>query len=117
MRIVGLAFITVSALLLSNCGGGGGGKGNNISDSSTVTLHWTAPSTRMDGSYLSLSELSGYRLYYGESINDRNILIDIGDNSITEYTLTREQDSALYYTVTAYDTLGIESDHSNAALK
>lgn len=114
MRITFFTFIAISTLLLSGCGGGGGGGGGN---NSTIKLNWTIPSTRMDGSHLPLSELSGYRIYYGTTIDNRNILIDIEDNTITEYSISREQDSAAFYTVTAYDTLGVESDHSNAILK
>ena len=61
-------------LAMISCGGGGGGSesssGNTTSNeetpnsTTTVTLNWSAPTQRLDGSDLSADEISGYVIIF-----------------------------------------------------
>jgi hypothetical protein len=84
---------------------------------SSTTLNWVAPSTREDGSVLSISEIDGYRIYMGDSESTLAVVVDINDYSITEYTLTEIPEGNHYFAVTAYDLTGSESGKSNIILK
>jgi hypothetical protein len=83
----------------------------------SASLDWAAPSTREDGTALSLSEIDGYRIYMGDSASSLVAVMDINDYSITEYTLTGIQQGDHYFAVTAYDKAGSESGLSNIILK
>lgn len=55
------------ALALCACGGGGDGNGGSapVQGGATLVVGWIAPSTRNDGTPLSMSEIAGYRLHFG----------------------------------------------------
>ncbi len=82
----------------------------------STTLMWTAPSTRSDGTALPLSEISGYRIYMGDSETSLAPVMDINDHSVTEYTLTDLTAGSYYFGITAYDVGGNESGLSNIIL-
>ncbi len=84
---------------------------------STTTLSWIAPSTRTDGSPLSLSEIDGYRIYMGDSETALALLMDINDQTLTQYTVTDLSSGTYYFSVTAYDMDGNESGNSNIVMK
>lgn len=70
---------------------------------SAVTLAWD-PSTSPD--------IGGYRLYYGTNSRTYNVAIDVGN--VTTNTVTTLATNVLYFfSVTAYNTVGLESDFSN----
>jgi hypothetical protein len=76
-------------------------------------LSWIAPTTRSDSSYLPANELMGYRIYYGTSSSNLSVLVDLNDESITEYTVDTLPSGNYYFAVTAYDMDGNESGLSN----
>ncbi|MEN8130806.1 MAG: fibronectin type III domain-containing protein [Pseudomonadota bacterium] len=82
-----------------------------------VNLSWTAPTTRTDGETLTLSELEGYRIYYGTESDDLIPLVDLNDSSITSYSITDLRPGIYYFAVTAYDYEGLESGFSEIASK
>lgn len=112
-----LILAILTATMLSACGGGsGGGTGDNrdnTGNTGIASLSWTAPSSRTDNSYLPMTELQGYRIYYGTSANDLSMLVDLNDNTITEYTVTDLATGSYFFSVTAYDSNGLESGRSN----
>lgn len=74
-----------------------------------ATLAWNAPSTNMDGS--PLTDLAGYKIYYGVSPGVYIASIDVGNN--TTYQVGNLTVGATYYfTVTAYNASGHESDYA-----
>ena len=128
-----LALFTIISILTVACGGGN----SALSDSSqtsgsasgtpaptpspggttaTVTLKWTAPSTRSDNTAVSMSEISGYRLYYGNSATNTPYYVNISGGSATQYTLTLPSGS-YYFRISAIDTQGYEGLRSAAAQK
>ncbi len=88
-----------------------------VATTGSATLKWTAPSTRSDGTALSLSEIDGYRIYMGDTSSDLVPVMDINDGSISQYTLDDIDTGNHYFSVTAYDTEGSESAQSNVIMK
>ena len=76
---------------------------------SSIAISWTAPTTRADGTTLSLSELEGYRIYLGSDSENLTPVVDLADSSINSYTLTGLVPGTYYISVTAYDYDGLES--------
>ena len=75
----------------------------NVIELAQVTHEWD-PNTEPD--------LAGYKLYYGTSSGNYPNVIDVG-NQVT-YTVTGLIPGETYYfSVTAYNTSGYESDYSN----
>jgi hypothetical protein len=109
----------VLALLLAGCGGGsgggsssgtsGGGGGTGGTDG-VLNLSWVAPTTNADGT--ELTDLAGYKVYYGTSTGNYGTTPTDAGN-VTTYTLTGLTKGTTYYiAVTAYDTSDNESDKS-----
>ncbi|MBI1425343.1 MAG: hypothetical protein GC149_18040 [Gammaproteobacteria bacterium] len=128
-----LALFTIISILTIGCGGGNsalsdssqtaGGSGGSSTPApapggttATVTLKWTAPSTRSDNTAVSLSEISGYRLYYGNSATNTPYYVNISGGASTQYTLTLPSGS-YYFRISAIDTQGYEGLRSAAAQK
>ena len=83
----------------------------------TASLSWTAPVDNSDGSPLELSDIGGYRIYYGTSSDNLSLVEDISDSSITEETFTSLPQGTHYFSVTVYNTAGVESEFSNIVSK
>lgn len=80
----------------------------------TATLSWNPPTTNVDGT--PLTDLAGYRIYYGTSTGNYTQNINVGN--VTTYQLASLTDGYTYYfAITAYDTLGNESAYSNEISK
>ncbi len=87
---------------------------NEVMPTASVTLSWVAPAAREDNSPLSLSEIAGYRIYYGVAPGQYDNSVDTGDGSTEGYTLTGLAPGKTYYlVVTSYDTSGRESAYSS----
>lgn len=72
-----------------------------------VSLTWGVPTTNTDGS--PLTDLAGYKIYYGIASGNHSTTINVGN--VTTYTITGLTDGVTYYfTGTAYNTQGAESD-------
>lgn len=76
-------------------------------------LSWDAPTTNVDGT--PLTDLAGYKVYYGQSSGIYNIPIDVGN--VLTYKIENLGEAIWYFVVTAYDTSGNESDYSNEVSK
>jgi hypothetical protein len=81
-------------------------------DTYSVTLEWDAPTTDAVGR--PLEDLSGYRLYYRESGSaaGSETMIELGAQ--TRVTVSGLAAGNYLFAVTALDTLGNESDLSDA---
>ncbi|HTN42830.1 MAG TPA: fibronectin type III domain-containing protein, partial [Nitrospiria bacterium] len=78
-----------------------------------ASLTWNAPTTNTDGS--PLTDLAGFKVYYGTSSGIYSTTIDAGNQ--TTYTVTGLGTGTFYFTVTAYDSSGNESGFSNEGSK
>ena len=117
-RISSLTLVILISIILTACGGGSSdATSDSRTTSSSVVLSWTAPSSRADNSYLPLSELQGYRVYYGTSEDDLSMLVDLNDDTITEYSVDNLPSGSYYFAITAYDLDGMESGLSNVVNK
>lgn len=77
-----------------------------------IDLSWTAPAERENNTPLSLSEIAGYRLYYGTKQGDYLNEINIEDGSAETYALTDLPKGTYYFVITTYDSEGRESRYS-----
>lgn len=78
---------------------------------SDVNLSWVAPSEREDNSGLSLSEIAGYKIYYGTSKGTYPIEISVNDRTMDARTLNLAQ-GTYYFVMTTLDMDGRESKYS-----
>jgi hypothetical protein len=92
--------------------GGSGTSGGGIVQGAAISLSWTAPYEREDGTPISMSEIAGYRVYYGTSQGDYSEGVDITDSSTMQVTLNNVPSGTYYIVVTTYDIDGVESAYS-----
>jgi hypothetical protein len=83
----------------------------------TTQISWTIPTTRILGDALSMSELSGYRVYYGSAPGNYPDSILIEDAQQTSADITLESNQTYYFIVRAIDTDGFESPESNVVTR
>jgi hypothetical protein len=76
------------------------------------TLNWTAPTTRADGAPLSLSDIDGYRIYYGNTSRNYTATLDVPDGSAQSASVTGIPAGVYYLVMTTYDNAGLESQYS-----
>ncbi|MEO0576828.1 MAG: putative Ig domain-containing protein [Pseudomonadota bacterium] len=77
----------------------------------TATVMITAPTQNTDGS--PLTDLAGYRIYYGQPANLYANRIEIDNPGITTYVVENLTPADYQFVVTAYNTSGFESDPSD----
>jgi hypothetical protein len=138
-------FAVILAVQLVACGGGGGDtssgassgsvsasgitpvssttSANNTSNTatakgaSTLTLSWVAPVTRADGTPLSLAEIDGFNIYFGDSHGNYPNHVNVNDGSAQTITLENVPVGTYYIVMTTYDVNGIESRYSAVVKK
>lgn len=114
-------------------GSGSGSMSSSASTSSTITasssdlssadatgslsLSWVAPVARADGTPLSLSDIDGYRIYFGTSTGSYPNQIDLTDATAQAATITDLPAGTYYLVMTTYDVSGLESAYSSMATK
>jgi hypothetical protein len=134
-RVSLFSLLLALSLAMAGCGGGGGGagsttdaggstggtaadggsstNGNTTEGSATVTLSWSAPTQRADGSPIAMSEIGGYRIYYGTRSGNYVSDVRIDDPYTTTYTINGLAAGSEYYlAMAAYDSQGLESSLS-----
>ena len=77
----------------------------------TATLSWTAPGTRVDGTSIALSEIQEYQIRYGKDPEnlDQNVTAPADTTSLTVEGLDA---GAWYFTIQVVDTNGLASQPS-----
>lgn len=83
--------------------------------SGSATLSWTLPTSNVDGS--TVTDLAGYRIYYGPSTTSLTQTIDISDPTLLAYTINNLASGTWYFGVTAYTSSGSQSALSNLGSK
>ena len=79
-----------------------------------LQLSWVAPSENVDGS--PLTDLAGYKIYYGTQAQNYPNSTDVNDANATQFELTVAV-GTYYVTMTALDADGNESVYSNEVIK
>lgn len=80
-----------------------------------VTLSWSAPSQNTDGS--ALTNLRGYRIYYGRSATTLDQTIVIDTTGITSRVIDSLTPATWYFSMTSVNTSGVESARTNVVSK
>jgi hypothetical protein len=83
--------------------------------SGNATLSWEAPTTDTNGA--PLTDLVGYRVYYGTSANDLTDTIQLTSVGIQTYVIDNLAPGTWYFAVAAVASTGVESALSNVVSK
>ena len=81
----------------------------------SVTLSWSAPLSNTDGS--TLTDLAGFRIYYGIEEGVYTEQINIDNPSISTYVVDGLLPDTYYFVATSLNSSGAESTYSNVAVK
>jgi hypothetical protein len=77
----------------------------------SVTLSWVPPLENEDGS--ALTDLAGYKIRYGQASGTYETQINVGSVGLTTWIVDGLVPSTYFFTVTAYNAKGTESNFSN----
>ena len=77
----------------------------------SVTLQWQPPTENTDGT--PLTDLAGYRIYYGVDPAELSSLIELPNPGLTTYVVEELTPSTWYFAMTSVNDQGQESDLSN----
>jgi hypothetical protein len=81
----------------------------------SATLTWTPPTTNTDGS--PLSNLAGYRVYWGTSQSNLSNSVALSNPGLSSYVVDQLTPATWYFALTAVNSAGAESTRSNVASK
>ena len=81
----------------------------------SVTLSWTAPTTREDGT--PLTDLAGFRIRYGRMSGIYDYEITIDNPGVLTYVVEGLKPGTWYFVLSAFDSSGLESNFSNEVKK
>ena len=85
------------------------------SGNGTATLSWEAPTTTTSGS--ALTDLAGYRIYYGISASDLSQSIQLNTVGVQTYVIDNLGSGTWYFAIKAVTTVGVESALSDIVSK
>ena len=77
----------------------------------SVTLQWQPPTENTDGT--PLTDLAGYRIYYGVDPANLSDLIELPNPGLTTYVVEQLAPNTWYFAMTSVNDRGQESDLSN----
>ena len=89
------------------------GCGATTDTSARVTLSWVAPALNEDDT--PLTDLAGYHVYYGESAGSYTDSVSVGIYPAVSID-NLGPGKTFYFSVTAFDLNGNESDYSNEVM-
>lgn len=76
-----------------------------------MQVSWSAPTANTDGS--ALTNLAGYRVYYGTSPGTLNKSVDVPNAGATDFLVQGLSTGTWYFAVAAYTNTGLESGYSH----
>jgi hypothetical protein len=79
----------------------------------SVSVQWVAPTENTNGT--ALTNLAGYRIYYGTSASSMTQTAQIANPTINTYLLANLTPATWYFEVKAYTTANVESSASPVA--
>ena len=80
-----------------------------------ASLSWGSPGQNTDGT--ALTDLVGYRIYYGSTASDLSQVAQVTDPLATSFTVTDLVSGTWYFALTAVNSEGVESERSAVASK
>jgi hypothetical protein len=81
----------------------------------SATLSWTPPTQNADGS--ALTDLAGYRIYYGRNRDNLTRVIELSNPGLTRYVIENLTQARWFFTMTSVNSSGVESSRSATASK
>jgi hypothetical protein len=81
----------------------------------SATLDWVAPTENTNGT--PLTNLAGYRIYYGTSATALTQTVQIANPNTVTYEVTNLSPGTWYFSVRSYTTASVESNASAVASK
>ena len=81
----------------------------------TATLSWQAPTTNTDGE--ALTDLAGYRIYYGTNVSDLTASIPLTGVGLQTYVIDNLGPGTWYFAIKAVTSTGVESALSDVVSK
>ena len=115
-RLTTKIFILFIVLQMSACSteesSTAAGQNSGTSAATDIKLSWIPPAEREDNSPIQMSEIAGYKVYYGtaEGLYPSSVLINDGYSE--GYTFTNLPIDTYYFVITTLDTEGRESQYS-----
>jgi len=118
-----LVYITF-IFYLGGCAEGGGGSSNGDSSpgfnvertgNGAALVSWTPPTENTDNS--ALTDLAGFKIYYGNNPGDYDKTITIDNPGLTSYMVENLATSDWYFVMTAFNISGVESSYSAEVYK
>jgi hypothetical protein len=89
---------------------------NSVGTSSgSATLSWTPPTSNSNGT--TLTNLAGYRIYYGTSPSSLTRTVTLSNAGLTRYVISDLSAATWYFSIRAYTSSGSESTNSNTVSK
>lgn len=85
------------------------------STTGAADVNWLPPTSKEDGTVLT--NLAGFRIYYGTSSSALEQMIDVANPGLTSYVIENLAAATWHFGVRAYTTDGVESALSNIASK
>lgn len=83
----------------------------------TANLAWAAPTSRVNGKPLQISEIKGYEIYYTSDDLSQGKTIPITGGTSTRYALTSLKAGTYHFAISAIDTKGLKSSLSPVVSK
>lgn len=81
----------------------------------SATLSWTPPTRNTNGT--TLTNLAGYRIYYGTSPSTLTRTVTLSNAGLTRYVISDLSAATWYFSIRAYTSTGTESTNSNTVSK
>jgi hypothetical protein len=114
-----LALLSVLALggchTFDNGSQGAAPQASSVQGPGTATLSWEAPTTTTSGG--ALTDLAGYRIYYGLKAEDLTQTVQLTGVGLQTYMIENLAQGTWYFAVKAVTSAGVESALSNIVSK
>jgi hypothetical protein len=113
--------LTTNSSFNLSCNGTGGTANESVnvtvvlSNNGTALMSWTPPTENTDGS--TLTDLAGYKIYYGTSPGSYNNTEIINNLGLTSFLIESLASADWYFVMTSFNSSGIESGYSTEVSK
>jgi hypothetical protein len=81
----------------------------------SATLSWNPPTRNADGSVLT--DLAGYRIYYGRNRDDLDEVVELDNPGLTRYVVDNLSPATWYFRMSSYNSQGVEGSRTPVASK